>query len=662
MKIYESHPDMYVYKHLPGFARFLLQKHLDEFVQDQIRLSREINLPLLKFLSEFSEQQLTAFLKQSSIEYLTFLAENNAKAQLITSQKKWLSNDLKIIGKNEISSQDVTLINYVRSKLFKKWIRQYPVATEEKFDLADEIDNFFFGSITSGTDTLIDILKETIANESHFNAQLINTSPGIIFIFDVEKQKDIYINGNVNNIMGYLPEEIMAMGEKMLALLTHPDDVPILIEAFEKISQDTAGKTYQVEYRFKHKNGTYKWLRTYHTAFKRNAEGKPIELLGTAFEVTGEKEIATALSNREAQLLQAQAIAHLGSFEWDMVNNISVNTPELANIMELDGTVGVDNFITRVHPEDKTSVEEAMTKSFVSGEYDCQYRYLGKEREKILWAHGIVTFKDGRPVKMKGTVQDITQLKKIEEELKKKTLELEKSNESLQQFASVASHDLKEPLRKMSMYSDMVLLNEDEHLSENSKGSLGKVKSSAIRMQRMIEDILSFSSITNDGKMKVVNLEEIVQEAMVILEESIRDKNARIICNNLPDVRVSGSQMRQLFQNLIANSLKFARKGVDPIINITHRYANRYEFQSTDLHKAERYHVISVEDNGIGFSQEHAEKIFGLFTRLHPQTTYEGSGLGLSICKRIAENHGGIIRAESKPGEGTTFIIVLPDR
>lgn len=659
MKIYESHAGMYNFTYLPLFAKFILDKNLDEFVRDQIRLSHEFNLPLLKHIKNYTEEQQFEIARRTSGEYLKHLAENRAKEQLETSFNRWITDQLSIIGKFDITAEDVTLFNYLRGKLFKKWLRVYPIPLEQQYALIDEIDTLLFGSTTSATNTFIEILKNKIQQESHLNEKLINTSPGIIFIFDVVSLKEIYINGNVQGVMGFTGEEVIQMGENFLPFLTHPDDLDHLFKHMQRSLLDTEGKTHQLEYRFKHKNGTYRWLRTYYTIFKRNENGKPLEVLGTTFEITGEKETALALAKREAQLLEAQSIALIGSYEWDLVNNVSVNTPQVLKIFEFENPRAHEEFMENVHPQDKAKVQQAIEQSLISGNYDCQYRYIVNGKEKFLWARSVVIFQDGKPVSMRGTIQDITQLKKIEDELVQKTKELERSNESLQQFASIASHDLKEPLRKMSMYSDMVLTLEQGKISENSHSNLGKVKASSIRMQNMIDDILAFSSITGKPRKQRVDLNAIVDQATEILEELIREKNAVIEYRDLPTALIIPPQIRQLFQNLIGNALKFSKKNTTPVIRITHSYSTEHD---PDLpQRAERYLVIRVSDNGIGFKQDQAQKIFGLFTRLHSRSSYEGSGLGLSICKRVVENHGGRISAESEPDKGATFIITLPD-
>jgi PAS domain S-box-containing protein len=658
MKIYELAPGMYDYKYLPAFAGFILKNHLDEFVRDQIRISQEVNIPLLKHLTQFRDEELYQISKQAASEYLEYLSRNQAKEQFMNSFSRWVGDQLQVIGKFDISAEDITVFNYMRGKLLKKWVQVYDIPLKEKYELIDEIDNLLFGNTTSAMNTFISILKQKISEESHLNAQLTGTSPGIIFIFDVIRQKEVYINGNVEGVMGYTRQEILDMESNILSMLTHPEDVELLTRGIQTILKSPDGRSHQMEYRFKHKNGTYKWLRTYTTIFKRDEQGNPIEVLGTSFEITREKETALALARHEAQLLEAQSIAKIGSFEWDMIKDQSVNTPQLLEIFEADQQ-HLD-FMSHVHPEDKEKVERAMAQSFVTGEYDCQYRYRARNKEKVLWARGVVVFRDSKPVLMRGTVQDITELKKIEEALKVKTQELERSNESLQQFASIASHDLKEPLRKMSMYSDMVLTLEEGKISESSLTSLEKVKASSIRMQQMIEEILNFSSITNEAKKERVNLTKILNEALEILDDAIREKDATITADDLPDAAVIPAQIRQLFQNLISNSLKFSRKDVKPKITITHNFHDGSELQNENLKPAIRYLQLMISDNGIGFKQEHAQKIFGLFTRLHARSSYEGSGLGLSICKRIIENHEGIITAASDPGAGATFTITIP--
>jgi signal transduction histidine kinase len=257
---------------------------------------------------------------------------------------------------------------------------------------------------------------------------------------------------------------------------------------------------------------------------------------------------------------------------------------------------------------------------------------------------------------MIGTVQDITEIKRIERELVEKTRQLEQSNKSLQQFASVASHDLKEPLRKISLFTDIVMQAEKARLSEDSMIKLERMQSSSKSMMRMIQDILSFSMLESKQQKEDASLETILREVIDLLEEQIKEKKAKIVYDNLPHVYVIPSQFRQLFQNLLSNSLKFSKNGVPPEIVIKHKWHPSVE----GLKPASKYLELTVCDNGIGIEEEYLEMIFELFKRLHPKSEYEGTGLGLAITKRIVDNHEGRIQAVSKPGRGTCFIMIIP--
>jgi signal transduction histidine kinase len=351
-------------------------------------------------------------------------------------------------------------------------------------------------------------------------------------------------------------------------------------------------------------------------------------------------------SKQEKQLLEAQALAHIGSFDWNIVNDTSESTPELRRIFEADHRQTFDEMMAHVHGDDKRKLRHALHEAFTSGTYGCEFRYLAKSGIKVLEGKGIVAFDGaGKPIKMTGTVQDITRRKQIEENLLKKTLELERSNIQLQEFASVASHDLKEPLRKIVTFADLTLQSEKQALSEKGKTNLQKVIDSAIRMQQLIEAVLSYSAVGIEVEKQRCNLEELLQDTIALIEGRIKDSSAVITTDGLPQVEAVPYQMQQLFQNLIINALKFSKKGEQPRIDIKHKVLSSEEVNSRHIQPASQYLEISVSDNGIGFPEDAKEKIFGLFQRLHGKSAYEGSGIGLSICRKIAENHGGIINA-----------------
>ncbi len=269
-------------------------------------------------------------------------------------------------------------------------------------------------------------------------------------------------------------------------------------------------------------------------------------------------------------------------------------------------------------------------------------------------------------VELKGTIsflafiRDITEQKNNQAQLELKTLELERSNQQLQEFASIASHDLKEPLRKIAMFVDVIITKENEALSEATKNNLQKIRDAARRMRQLTEGILSYSSFGTAVEKEQISLEVLLQDAVANLESRIKETNAVITSDGLPEAPVVALQLQQVFQNLLSNAIKFSKNDETPRINISHIILPWKEIQIKDLQHAAHYLQINFEDNGIGFSGEVTEKIFGLFQRLHGKSAYEGSGLGLAICRKIIENHKGTITATSEPDAGSTFTILLP--
>ncbi|RYZ24430.1 MAG: PAS domain-containing sensor histidine kinase [Chitinophagaceae bacterium] len=365
------------------------------------------------------------------------------------------------------------------------------------------------------------------------------------------------------------------------------------------------------------------------------------------------------ISRREAQLLEAEAIAHLGSFDWDIANDVNESSPEMRKIIGTDNPMPLAEFIERVHPDDSELLRSAVAESFVSGNLHCEFRFLTPDgNQKTVWARGVVYHGAEGPERMVGVIQDVSDRKRMEETLLHKTLELERSNEELQQFASVASHDLKEPLRKIVLYTGLLAGARTEEWSADARRNLERIKDAARRMRLLIDDILAFSSLNQQQAPQAVSLERILDEVREVLETRIRETGATITSDGLPEALVVPFQFRQLFQNLLSNSLKFARPGEAPVISIRHQY--REAALSLRTGAVMPVLELSFSDNGIGFPPQYAEKIFGLFNRLHSRNQYEGTGLGLAICRKVVENHGGRIEAESEPGRGATFRVLLP--
>lgn len=259
------------------------------------------------------------------------------------------------------------------------------------------------------------------------------------------------------------------------------------------------------------------------------------------------------------------------------------------------------------------------------------------------------------------TFIDISNIKERTEELKKMNLELEARNNELLQFASIASHDLKEPLRKIHIFGSLLRDKHLDKMSEEARSYIDRVIAASSRMTKLVNDLLSFTRLSGESLFEIKDLNVIVQEVISDLELSIAEKKAKIEVADLPEMEIVAAQMRQVFQNLISNALKFSVPGVPPHIKITAERVSELTF--IDAHdKHGRYCRVTITDNGIGFEEEYADKIFTIFQRLHNSEKYEGTGIGLAITKKIIEKHHGIITAKSKEGKGASFSFVVPLR
>lgn len=268
----------------------------------------------------------------------------------------------------------------------------------------------------------------------------------------------------------------------------------------------------------------------------------------------------------------------------------------------------------------------------------------------------------------KSLENEISERKISEEKVKALNLQLlqnidklEAANKDLDRFAFMASHDLQEPLRKIRIFSDRLYSQYCDQLDETGREFIGRIQNATERLQTLIKDIMTFSRIAAEkGPFVKSNLNQLLHEVIVELEGTVQEKNARISVDELPSLLVNPTLIRPLFYNLIHNALKYSKKNTPPDIRIR-LGTDIYQNSTGDPGGSHKYCRILVEDNGIGFDQVYSEQIFDMFKRLHHHNEYEGTGIGLALCKKIVEEHNGYISAKSTVGEGSTFIISLPN-
>lgn len=243
--------------------------------------------------------------------------------------------------------------------------------------------------------------------------------------------------------------------------------------------------------------------------------------------------------------------------------------------------------------------------------------------------------------------QEILQRKLAEERVMSHAETLQEHNKELESFASIASHDLQEPLRKVIIFGDL-LLERTKNLDDKSKDYIGRMQKASERMQGFIDDLLGYSKISSSRQFKFIQTEKILKEVIEDLEARISESGGTIEYKDIPDLEADSLQMKQLFQNLLSNALKYHKEDVPPVVNIHGK-----SLDNGMVH-------LFFEDNGIGFEEKYKEQIFKPFQRLHGRSAFEGTGMGLSICKKIIEHHNGKILVESTPGKGSVFEVILP--
>ncbi len=364
-----------------------------------------------------------------------------------------------------------------------------------------------------------------------------------------------------------------------------------------------------------------------------------------------------ALLESQARLNRSQEIAHLGSWELDLENDCLTWSDEVYRIFGLQPQefgATYEAFLEAVHPEDRATVDAAYSGSIQEGRdsYEIEHRVVRKSNGEVRIVHEKcehIRDASGRIIRSIGMVHDITERKQAEAALKDYAEQLKRSNQGLEDFAFIASHDLREPLRKIQLFGDRLQAHYSRELDEEGKDYIERMQNAAKRMQSMLDGLLTYSRIsTQSSQFTKVDLPQIASDVLSDMEMSLIQTGGKVELEQLPVIEADPVQMRQLFQNLIGNALKFHRPEVPPKVRISS--------QPVSDNKVE----LIFEDNGIGFDMGCIDHLFKPFHRLLGISTYEGNGMGLAICKKIVERHNGAINVTSIPGQGSTFIVTLP--
>jgi PAS domain S-box-containing protein len=454
----------------------------------------------------------------------------------------------------------------------------------------------------------------------------------------------------------------------------HPDDVGVRLKALEE-SKQTGDLFYEV--RILRPDASIRWIRL--NGKMKFQDGVPVILVGTVMDITEEKRAAEVLEQKiEERTRELEA-------QQSLLNNIMINSSngisvtemirdERGNIIDARTILANDAAVkftglpkdvylsvtaTELDPNIfSSSYGLTCMKTLQTGEPSLSQYYLDSAQK---WLELTISKMDDEHLIHIFT--DVTPIKVAQLQLERTVEELRRSNVNLEEFAYSASHDLKEPVRKVHFFSEKIRSTLQDRMTEQEKQSFDRMELAAKRMNSLIDDLLSYSQISiRPRTIETVNMNQLIDLVLQDLDLEIEDKKATITVDNLFTIQGHHRQLQQAFQNLIGNALKYRKPGVAPQVKVSCSKVKGYEtglrVSAEDGQKT--FYCITVQDNGIGFEQQDAERIFNVFTRLHGNTEYKGTGIGLSIVRKVVENHQGYIWAEGKPGEGASFKVILP--
>lgn len=529
--------------------------------------------------------------------------------------------------------------------------------------------------------------------DSLFQQKLADFFPAIIYVVDTASMDIRYINKKVPDLLGYSNNELSLNNNDLFRFMAEGDSLWVKNE-IKKCMQLADGENHRFKCRFINNDGDLRTFTTEGSVIKRNKNGDAESILCIAQpdatpsqklqEITSPKKIDSTerclnsdkdnLLYYKEMILERERFWGYGSWEFDLTTNTFLWSDGMYELFGYDARKDKERLVISEdfyyqHMSDE-QIKSALThKKQISenliADYSYEYEILtpGKEIKKIESYKKIIRDQQGKPIKYLGLCRDITSLRHHERKLELKIQELKRSNAELEEFAYIASHDLQEPLRKLTTFNERLRHKFSGILDADASAYLTRMNKATQNMRVLIDNLLEFSRVSRSSEIFTkTNLQEVLKTVITDLELIVEETGTSISFENLPEVEALPGQMSQLFNNLIGNAIKFREANKKPEIYITCSPLSKLEKEEHQLFDQtnKNFIKIQVKDNGIGFEEVYSAKIFQIFQRLHGKSEYPGSGIGLSICKKIVENHKGKIYAESNLEQGSVFSIILP--
>ncbi len=775
------------FQFLPGYADYLLANKIDQMSAEQYRLSKELNLPILQYFAHLSEDQMMERGRTGIRKLLTALSRQKTTEYIFDSVNNWVNNQMLEISRNQIVSDDISLLSFIRRKIFRdsltdftqdvsmaalimretddfltelervlykalfaiqqqiheqaqhishigNWLwdlkansiawskelfRIYELEPQDRitYDLAafnhpDDAEkvaeimrisretlaphDFYYRILLpSGREkylhargqvltddqgqpekmfgTLQDVterkrIEQVRGDYENFVQKITELTPSLITVHNIKTGEYLFVNQAMSTLLGYSPDEALEKGLPFFFELLHPDDR----ERVESENNAAITGIREFTYRLRHKNGGYNWFQTHGSVFERDKDNNIEKVINIS------NDISEQISNRSLLYQKSKEIERQEDRYYKMIDEVEDYAillltkdglienwnkgAEKIKGYAADEIIGrhLRTFYTKEDREKK--VPESLIQEAADNGRSGQEGWRVRKDGSRFWASVVITALHDNSGNLNGfskVTRDLTQKKLTEENLKTYTLQLEQKNEQLKRqndeleaFTYIASHDLKEPLRKIKLWSNR--LEEISDIPENIKSGLSKIRGASSRMQALIESLLKYTQAdTMTASAEPVDLNIVLDEVLGDFAEQLQDKNATVERSRLPVLFVVPIQIQQLFANIVSNAIKYAKKDIPLALKI--EMSTVGDSQNPSI----QYYEMAFADNGIGFKQDYAEKIFEMFQRLDSAKD-GGTGIGLAICRKIVQNHGGDIRASSTPGIGTTFYVRLP--
>lgn len=471
------------------------------------------------------------------------------------------------------------------------------------------------------------------------------------------RSNEITWSDEMFRIFGMDPRQVNITYENYLSYI-HPEEA----EFFEDTLKNSlvSNTPFLLEHKIINAEGMVKVLQT-RGKVVYNESKEPLKILGSSFDITEQKEVSQQILKSEGLYKTlSKNLPHTAVVLFDKDLIISLADGSALEAIRFDTNLIGQATVGHAFEIDDSAYIENPFHNALKGEHAT----IEKELFGRVYKIDIMPVKNSEGEIFAGMAlaQDITEVKQYQKELEIRIEKLNRSNEELEQFAYVASHDLQEPLRKIRAFGDRLSHKFSGELGEDGKDYIERMQNAAGRMQVLIDDLLAYSRLSRSQEEYMpTDLSLVVADVLNDLEITIEQKGARIHCDALPTILAIQGQMRQLFQNLISNALKFQRTGVTPEISIKHEIITGRDIKGINrIYRKNKYVRIYIQDNGIGFEEKYLDRIFIIFQRLHGKSEYAGTGIGLAICKKIVENHHGFIDAQSQVNQGSIFMITLP--